>query len=93
MKTIIMTIKRRHLRNMALGIKRYELRKTVPRVKDGEKCLVLLCESGSGGEIGSILDFVLARNSSAKVVVNCITSETLAALHDALERLPIRDLQ
>ena len=48
---------------------------------------------GSGGEIGSILDFVLARNSSAKVVVNCITSETLAALHDALERLPIRDLQ
>ena len=48
---------------------------------------------GSGGEIGSILDFVLARNSSAKVVVNCITSETLAALHAALDRLPIRDLQ
>ncbi len=48
---------------------------------------------GSGGEIGSILDFVLARNSRAKVVVNCITSETLAALHAALERLPIRDLQ
>ena len=48
---------------------------------------------GSGGEIGSILDLVLARNSSAKVVVNCITSETLAALHDALDRLPIRDLQ
>ncbi len=48
---------------------------------------------GSGGEIGSILDFVLARNSSAKVVVNCITSETLAALHDALDSLPIRDLQ
>lgn len=48
---------------------------------------------GSGGEIGSILDFVLARNSSAKVVVNCITSETLAALHDALDTLPICDLQ
>ena len=48
---------------------------------------------GSGGEIGSILDFVLARNSSAKVVVNCITSETLAALHDALDTLPIRNLQ
>ncbi len=48
---------------------------------------------GSGGEIGSILDLVLARNSSAKVVVNCITSETLAALHDALDRLPIRNLQ
>ena len=42
MPTIIMTIKRRHLRNMESGIKRYELRKTVPRVKDGDKCLVLL---------------------------------------------------
>lgn len=48
---------------------------------------------GSGGEIGSILDFVLARNSCARIVVNCITSETLAALHTALDRLPIRDLQ
>ena len=57
MKTIIMTIKRRHLRNMELGIKPYELRKTVPRVKDGEKCLVLLCESGSGGEIAA--EFVM----------------------------------
>ena len=27
------------------------------------------------------------------MVVNCITSETLAALHDALDTLPIRDLQ
>ena len=57
MKTIIMTIKRRHLRNMELGIKRYELRKTVPRVKDGEKCLVLLCVSGSSGEIAA--EFVM----------------------------------
>ena len=48
---------------------------------------------GSGGEIGSILDLILARNSSAKVVVNCITSETLAALHTALDRLPVRNLQ
>lgn len=51
MLIIIMTIKRRHLRNMALGIKRYELRKTVPRLAEGERCLVLLCESGSGGWI------------------------------------------
>ena len=53
MKTIIMTIKRRHLRNMELGNKRYELRKTVPRLKVGERCLVLLCVSGSGGEIAA----------------------------------------
>ena len=48
---------------------------------------------GSGGEIGRILDLVLACNPGAKVVVNCITSETLAALHDALDRLPVHDLQ
>ena len=48
---------------------------------------------GSGGEIGSILETVLARSASAKIVVNCITSETLAALKDALRRLPVRDVQ
>ena len=48
---------------------------------------------GSGGEIGSILDLVFDRNPEAKVVINCITSETLAALHTALDRLPVRDLQ
>lgn len=51
MPTIIMTIKRRHLRNMESGIKRYELRKTVPRRTDGKPCRVLLCVSGGGGDI------------------------------------------
>lgn len=51
MPTIIMTIKPRHLRNMASGIKRYELRKTVPRRTGGKPCRVLLCVSGGGGDI------------------------------------------
>lgn len=51
MPTIIMTIKRRHLRNMESGLKRYELRKTVPRVVDSKPYRVLLCESGGGGDI------------------------------------------
>ena len=48
---------------------------------------------GSGGEIGAVLDQVFQKNPEAKVVVNCITSETLLALHTALKRFPIRDLQ
>ena len=48
---------------------------------------------GSGGEIGEILRVVFAKNSEAKVVVNCITAETLAALHTALEEMKVRDLQ
>ena len=48
---------------------------------------------GSGGEIGSILEAVFAKNASARVVVNCITSETLAALQCALKKLSVRDIQ
>ena len=48
---------------------------------------------GSGGEIGQILEIIFAKNPGARVVVNCITSETLAALHQALERIPVRNLQ
>lgn len=51
MPTILMTIKRRHLRNMASGIKRYELRKSIPRRVDGKPVRVLLCESGGSGDI------------------------------------------
>lgn len=51
MPTIIMSVKRRHLQNMKRGIKRYELRKTLPLMTDGRPCTVLLCESGSGGWI------------------------------------------
>ena len=48
---------------------------------------------GSGGEIGAVLDQVFKKNPEAKIVVNCITSETLLALHTALKRFPVRDLQ
>ena len=48
---------------------------------------------GSGGGIGEILDVVFSRNPEARVVVNCITSETLAALQEAMNRLQIRDVQ
>ena len=51
MPTIIMTIKRRHLRNMESGMKRYELRKTIPSREPGKPVRVLLCESGGGGDI------------------------------------------
>lgn len=57
MPTIIMTIKRRHLRNMESGIKRYELRKTLPKQVDGKPCRVLLCESGGGGDI--VAEFIM----------------------------------
>ena len=48
---------------------------------------------GSGGEIGEILRVVFVKNPEAKVVVNAITAETLAALHTALEEMKVRDLQ
>ena len=48
---------------------------------------------GSGGEIRDILKEVFSRNSEARVVVNCITSETLAALKTALKELVVRDFQ
>lgn len=48
---------------------------------------------GSGGEIGEILKAVLGQNPAARVVVNCITAETLAALMTALSELPVRDVQ
>ena len=48
---------------------------------------------GSGGEIGEILRVVFGRNPEARVVVNCITAETLAALHTELGQMKVRDLQ
>lgn len=49
MKTIIMSIKPRHFRNMAKGAKPYELRTTKPNAP--LPVTVLLCVSGTGGEI------------------------------------------
>lgn len=48
METIIATIKPVHLGNIRRGVKLLEIRKTVPRLAPFR---VLLCESGSGGQI------------------------------------------
>lgn len=48
MTTIIATIKPWHLRNIRLGKKTYEIRKTCPKEAPFK---VLCCESGSGGQI------------------------------------------
>ena len=48
---------------------------------------------GSGGEIGQILRLSLEKNPNVRIVVNCITAETLAALQAALPDLPVRDVQ
>ena len=49
MRDIIMSVKARHIRNMQLNHKRYELRKTRPA--SGETRRVWLCQSGTGGQI------------------------------------------
>ena len=46
---------------------------------------------GSGGKIEEILRQAFYKNPQARVVANCITSETLAALQKALVRLRIED--
>ena len=48
-KTVIMSIKGRHIRNMEAGKKRFELRKSRPAGNPPFE--VLLCQSGSGGNI------------------------------------------
>lgn len=49
MSDIVLTVKARHIRNMRLGIKRFELRKTRPG--QGTPFRVWICESGSGGGV------------------------------------------
>ena len=48
-RDIVMTIKPRHIRNMRLGIKKYELRKSRP--SGARDVRVWICESGTGGRI------------------------------------------
>ena len=48
-RDIVMTIKPRHIRNMRLGLKRYELRKNQPG--QSAPFRVWICESGSGGRV------------------------------------------
>lgn len=50
-RTIVMSIRPRHLRNMATGLKPYELRKTKPR--EAGEYRVMLCESGKSGVISA----------------------------------------
>ena len=48
-RDIVMAIRARHIRNMKLGIKKYELRKT--RLGQCREYRVWLCESGTAGRI------------------------------------------
>lgn len=48
-RSILMTIRARHIRNMRKGRKGWELRKTCPAIKPPFR--VQLCESGSGGKV------------------------------------------
>lgn len=49
MKTVMISIKPRHLKDMREGRKLYELRKTRPNLTPPFR--VLCCESGTGGEV------------------------------------------
>lgn len=69
MKTIIATIRPDHLRNIRIGNKKFEIRKTVPAPLDfGEPVKCLCCESGSGGII------------KAEFVIDTVNIETLEGL-------------
>ncbi|MDO5133777.1 MAG: precorrin-6Y C5,15-methyltransferase (decarboxylating) subunit CbiT, partial [Eubacteriales bacterium] len=48
---------------------------------------------GSGGEIGAVIEQALEKNPRARFTANCITAETLAALQEALNRLPVCGVQ
>lgn len=88
MKTIIATIKPVHLGNIRRGLKLCEIRKTAPKEVPFR---VLLCESGSGGQIKA--EFVCDMVRPVKVFENgeiqhwyyfglhtaCITYEEMAA--------------
>ena len=48
---------------------------------------------GSGGNLEEILRLLLQKNPSVRIVVNCITMETLAQIRTALETLPVCDIE
>ena len=77
-EAVLMTIRARHIRNMRRGRKRWELRKTRPKIVPPFR--VHLCESGSGGKVTAmftcpeILDVTdLPADQIAKMA--CITRE------------------
>ena len=53
MRDIIMSVKARHIRNMKLGLKKYELRHTSTKDFKVANCYtrIWLCESGTAGRI------------------------------------------
>ena len=71
MTTIIMSIRGRHIRNMEAGRKRIEIRKSRP--KGDPPFRVLLCQTGSGGNI-------VAAFTCAKVVELTCTDAEIASL-------------
>ena len=87
MKTIIATIKPGHLINIRRGVKEFEIRKTTPKEAPFR---VLLCESGSGGQIKAefVCDTVLPVDVTFSGIVKlwdllrldraCITHDEMA---------------
>lgn len=48
---------------------------------------------GSGGNLKEILRLLLRKNPTVRIVVNCITMETLMEIRAALEKLPVCDVE
>ena len=48
---------------------------------------------GSGGELKAVMELVLEKNPSARIVVNTVTAETFAAALEAVKTLPVRDVE
>ena len=77
MKTIVMSIRGRHICNMEAGKKRIELRKRKPA--EAPPYRVLLCQSGSGGNI--VAEFTCPKvveltGSDAEIAeAACVTEE------------------
>ena len=81
-KTIMLTIRKRHLNHMRQGVKGWELRKTRPRIKPPFR--VLCCVSGTAGSVEAawICDSVVSLNGAdvnhvARIA--CVTPEEVRA--------------
>ena len=48
---------------------------------------------GSSGNLQAILQAVLDKNPSARIVLNTVTAETFAAALDAVKILPVKDVE
>lgn len=84
MRTVIITIKPRHLNDILAGKKSLELRKTFPKIKPPFN--VECCESGSGGQIkgqficeGIKTVYPSAMDTKAVAEAACVRDEELRA--------------